>query len=93
LEDWKYVDAEPEERLCRVEHFGIRKQWSGGEVEFVISVREYREPPDPAMRYFAQADKTTNQRSAPYTPSGWGPNLSTALWECIKAIRKFPYEP
>jgi hypothetical protein len=93
LEDWKYVDSEAEERLCHVEQYGIRKTYSGGEIEFIVSVREYREPPDPAMRFFAQADKHTNQKSAPYIPCGWGPNLSTALWECIKAIRKFPYEP
>jgi hypothetical protein len=93
VEDWKYVDADDVERLCRMERFGIRKQYPGGEVEFVVTVREYREPPDPAMRFFAEADKPTNQKTAAYTPCGWGPNLSTALWECVKAIRKFPYEP
>ena len=93
MEDWKYVDIEPDELICRVEQYGLRKTYAGGHVEFLVTVREYREPPDPAMRFFAQADKATNQKTAAYVPSGWGPNLSTALWECVKAIRKFPYEP
>jgi len=50
-------------------------------------------PPDPAMRFLAQADKQTNQKTAPYTPMGWGSSLLQALAECMKGIRKFPYEP
>jgi len=54
---------------------------------------EYVSPPDPAMRYVAQTDNQTNQKSAPYTPTGWGATLEIALAECLKAIRLFPYEP
>lgn len=93
MTDWKYIEAHASEQFCRIEYFSIRKAYSGGEAEFVVTVREYLTPPDPAMRFFAQADKQTNQKSAPYTPVGWGSNLSTALWECMQAIRKFPYEP
>ena len=93
MEDWKYVEADIEEQFCRIEYFSIRKKLPGGEVDFLISVREYVTPPDPAMRYIAQADKQTNQKTAPYTPTGWGTTLSVALWECVKAIRRFPYEP
>jgi hypothetical protein len=87
--EWKHIEPEPEEQFCRVEHFEIRK----GDVAFGIAVREYISPPDPAMRFFATADRQTNQRTAPYTPVGWGPNLGVALWECVQAIRRFPYEP
>jgi len=91
--DWLYIDVETEEQLCRVEHFGIKKIQDGQEIEFLISMREFLKPPDPTMRFFAQADKQTNQKHVPYTPCGWGPNVHTALWECVQAIRKFRYEP
>ena len=44
------------------------------------------------MRFFAQADKQTNQKTAPYLPTGWGSNLLQALSACIKEIKRFPYE-
>jgi hypothetical protein len=93
LSEWFYAQETPAERLCKLEHYAVLKQQAGGEVEFLITVREYVNPPDPAMRFLAQADKQTNQKTAPYTPSGWGPSLLQALAECIQAIRKFPYEP
>ena len=91
--DWQYIDVEAEEQFCRVEYFGLKKVQDGQEIEFLVSMREFLHPPDPTMRFFAQADKQTNQRHAPYTPCGWGPTLHTALWECVQSIRKFPYEP
>ena len=89
MSDWKFVETDAAEQFCRMEHFGVRKH----DVEFVVTVREYMQPPDPSMPFFAQADKQVNQRTAAYTPSGWGSTQNDALWECIKAIRKFPYEP
>jgi hypothetical protein len=93
LSEWHYAEEKPSERLCRVEHYSMLKPRAGGDVEFLITVREYVNPPDPAMRFLAQADKQTNQQSAPYTPTGWGSSLLQALAECAKGIRKFPYEP
>ena len=92
--DWEYVETEAAEAFCRVEHFGIKKVLDDGNaVEFLVTVREYVNRPDPAMCFFAQADKQVNQKSAAYTPVGWGATRNDALWECIKAIRKFPYQP
>jgi hypothetical protein len=93
VSEWTYAEAKPTERLCRIEHFSVTKTQPGGDVEFLITVREYVNPPDPAMRFLAQADKQTNQKTAPYTPTGWGPSLLQALAECVNGIRKFPYEP
>ena len=93
MSEWAYAQEEPHERLCRIEHFAVMKHQTGGNVEFLITVREYHSPPDPAMRFLAQADKQTNQKTAPYTPTGWGSSLLQALGECIKGIRRFPYEP
>jgi hypothetical protein len=44
------------------------------------------------MAFFAQADEQTNQKTAPFTPTGWGSTLLKALSECVQAIHKFPYE-
>jgi hypothetical protein len=93
LAEWTYAQEDPSERLCKMERYGVIKKYPGGEVEFVITVREYINPPDPAMRFLAQADKQINQKTAPYTPTGWGGSLLQALAECTQAIRKFPYEP
>jgi hypothetical protein len=45
------------------------------------------------MCFFAQADKEVNQQTLAYTPCGWGKTSNEAVRECIKAIRKFPYQP
>lgn len=93
MAEWRYAQEEPTERLCRIEHYSMVKQQAGGEVEVLITVREYVNPPDPAMRFLAQADKALNQKVAPYVPIGWGASLLQALAECMKGVRKFPYEP
>jgi hypothetical protein len=43
------------------------------------------------MMFFAQADKQTNQRVAPYAPPGWGKSLFAVLNECRREINRFPY--
>jgi hypothetical protein len=86
--DWAFAQENPGDELCQIHHFAIKHMGT----EFVIRVREYVTPPDPGMKFFAQADKQTNQRTAPVTPSGWGPTLLFALAECMKAIKRFPYE-
>ncbi len=93
MAEWTYVDTEAAEAFCQLQYFAIKKRQADGEVEFVITVREYVNPPDPAMKFFAQADKQTNQKTAPFTPVGWGQSMSAALHECVKSIRRFPYEP
>lgn len=93
MSEWSYAQEKPGDRLCKIEHYSVMKQQATGDVEFFITVREYVSPPDPAMRFLAQADKQTNQKTAPYTPTGWGSSLLQALAECINGIRKFPYEP
>jgi hypothetical protein len=65
LSDWHYAQEKPTERLCKIEHYSMLKPQSGGDVEFLITVREYVNPPDPAMRFLAQADKQINQRPHP----------------------------
>ena len=92
MKDWARAQLNPTDQLAQVQFFSMKKHHAGGETEFLISVREYVRPPDPQMEFFALADKQTNQKTAPFTPCGWGPTLTDALAECIKAVHRFPYE-
>ena len=91
MNDWGYAQRDPGEQLARLHFFSMKKLQAGGEIDFVITVKEYVTPKDPALVFFAQADKQTNQRVAPYTPSGWGKTLLAALEECVREVNRFPY--
>jgi hypothetical protein len=91
MSDWEFAQAEPEQQLAKLHHFSMVKRQDGGDVEFTITVKEYLTPKDPAMGYFAEADKQTNQGVAPYTPIGWGKTLLAALAQCMREVERFPY--
>ena len=93
MTDWKFAQRESSDELARLHYFRMTKKQGDRDFDFLITVREYVTPKDPSMPFFAQADKQTNQRTAPYTPCGWGQSLSEALSNCMEAIRRFPYEP
>lgn len=92
MAEWHHAQQDPSEQLCQLHHFSLKKRQGEDEVEFVITVREYVSPPYPTMRFLAQADKQTNQKTTPFTPNGWGSSLFEALSECIREIHRFPYE-
>ena len=90
--DWTFAETNPSEELAKLHFFSMQKQQGDRTIEFRITVREYASRNQLLMRYFAQADKETNQKTLPYTPSGWGGTLLIALGECVKGIHQFPYE-
>jgi hypothetical protein len=90
--DWEYAQKDPAEELAQLHYFSFKKRQPDGEVEFVITVKEYATRNALHMRFYAQADKELNQRTAPFRPFGWGDTLVMALTECMRAIRQFPYE-
>jgi len=92
LAEWHHAEQDPSDELCLLQQFAIKKRQPEGDVEFTITVREYVHPPDPAMKFLAQADKQTNQKTAPFTATGWGTSLFEALNQCIREIHRFPYE-
>jgi hypothetical protein len=92
MSDWIYAQSNPADELAQLHYFSMKKRQDGRDIEFVITVREFAERNKQMMRFFAQADKQTNQKSAPYVPCGWGETMLVALGECIKAIHRFPYE-
>jgi hypothetical protein len=92
MKEWGFAQSQPSDQLAQMHFFSMKKPCAGGEIEFIITVREYVKPRDPEMPFFAQADKQTNQKTAPFTPSGWGRTLLDALSECIHEVHRFPYE-
>ena len=94
MSDWKFAhDDDAPVQLAKLHHFSmVKKEASGGEVEFTITIKEFAKPDTLAMSFFAQADKQTNQRTLPVTPAGWGDSLLTALSACIAEINRFPYQ-
>jgi len=93
MSDWTFAQTQPSDELAILHFFSMKRQQPDGNVEFVITVKEYVDRNQQNMRFFAQADKQTNQKTAPFTPSGWGESLLQALGECVRAIHRFPYEP
>ncbi len=92
MSEWTFAQSNPEEELAQLHYFSIKKVQPDGEVEFIITVKEFASHNNANMRFFAQADKQTNQKSMPFTPVGWGDTLLKALSECIRSIHKFPYQ-
>jgi hypothetical protein len=93
MSDWGFAQANAEQQLAKLHYFSMCTKQESGEVEFTITVKEFLTPRDPAMGFFAQADKQTNQGVAPYTPIGWGKTLLAALAECMREVERFPYRP
>ena len=96
MSEWIYAQREPGEELAQLHYFAFKKRQpggSGGEVEFVITVKEFAQRNAAQMRFYAQADKEVNQRTAPFRPFGWGDSLLAALMDCMRGIREHPYEP
>ncbi len=93
MDEWIFSVADPaQHQLARVHFFSVTKREPQGEIEFLITVKEYARPKEAYLRFFAQADKQTNQKTMPFTPSGWGDTLLKALAECIEGVNRFPYE-
>jgi hypothetical protein len=93
VSDWKFAQKDVSEELALLHHFFFKKHQSGAEISFLITVKEFVTPPRGQFaRFFAQADKHVNQKTAPVLPTGWGISLLDALSDCTRMIREFPYE-
>jgi hypothetical protein len=92
-ENWVHAQDNPADELAQLHYFSFKKRQPEGEIEFVITVKEFASRNALHMRFYAQADKEINQRTAPFRPFGWGDSLLCALSECMRTIRQYPYEP
>lgn len=93
MAEWVHAQNDPAEELAQLHYFSFKKRQLEGEIEFVITVKEFASRNAMQMRFYAQADKEINQGAAPFRPFGWGDSLLGALTECLRAIRQYPYEP
>jgi len=93
MSEWVYIQADPAEQLMQLHMFSIIKKQTTGDVRFSITVKEFAvPPPGQRVRFFAEADKQVNQKCGPFVPCGWGNTLFSALGDCVRLIRQFPYE-
>lgn len=93
MSDWVYIQADSAEQLMQLHYFSIVKPQAGGNVTFAITVKEFAvPPPGQRMRFYAEADKAVNQKAASFVPCGWGNSIFSALGDCVRLIRQFPYE-
>jgi hypothetical protein len=91
--EWVHAQTDPADELAQLHYFSFKKRQPEGEIEFVITVKEFASRNALQMRFYAQADKEINQRIAPFRPFAWGDSLLVALSECMRTIRQYPYEP
>jgi len=87
MSDWMYAQADPSEELAQLHYFSVKQRSAAGEVELVITVREYVARNSQNMRFFAQADKPVGDDVGAHRPFGWGDTLLAALGECLRAVR------
>jgi hypothetical protein len=81
------------EELVQLHFFLMKKTQPEGEVYFRITVEEFAAPPPGlSVRFFAEADRSVNQKTASVVPFGWGDSLRRAISECVRMIRQFPPE-
>ena len=93
MEDWQYAQADRTEELAQLHYFSMTKHQDGREIPFAITVKEYAvAPKGQHLRFFAQADRSVNQSTAGFVPSGWGDSVLKALADCMRLIRQFPVE-
>jgi hypothetical protein len=92
MAEWTFAQSDPADELAQLHFYSVNKRQGDQVIEFRITVKEFATPNRLAMRFYAQADKQTNQKTAAYTPNGWGSTLLQALADCVKAIQRFPYE-
>jgi hypothetical protein len=93
VSEWHYAQEDRLEELTELRFFTMKKRQPDGEVQFRITVKEFATPPPGQyVRFFAEADKPVNQKTAPIIPSGWGDSVLKALADCMRMIRQFPYE-
>jgi len=90
--EWTFAQSDNADELAQLHFFSINKRQGDQVIEFRITVKEYATPNRLSMRFYAEADKQVNQKTAAYTPNGWGLTLLQALSDCVKAIQRFPYE-
>ena len=93
MADWHYAQVDASEELAQLHLFSMKKRQPEGDVEFVITVREYVGRNEQSMKFYATADMMVNQELSAFAPFGWGETLLGALSECMTVIRNYHCVP
>jgi len=73
MSDWVHIQANSAEQLMQLHYFSIVKVQPSGDVTFAITVKEFAVPPaGQQLRFYAEAEKAVNQKTAPLVPCGQG---------------------
>ena len=72
MTEWVYAQADSAEELAELHYFSFKKRQPEGDIEFVITVKEFASRNALQMRFYAQADKEVNQKTAPFRPLAGG---------------------
>jgi hypothetical protein len=92
MEDWKFTQRDPSEHLAKLHHFSVTKKHACGEIEAIITVKEFATAKTTDLKFYAEADIELNQKTLRFRPCGWSETLLGALAECLRNLRKFDYE-
>jgi hypothetical protein len=93
MSDWMRMQEDRFEQLALYHYFSVMKRQNGKDIPFRITIKEFATPPPGQhVRFFAEADREVNQNTAPFVPCGWSNSLYSALSDCLRLIRQFPYE-
>ena len=92
MEDWKFTQKDPSEALAKLHFFSVKKKHAAGEIEALITVKEFATAKTTDMKFFAVADLHLNQKTMKFQPCGWAETMMGALTECLRNFRKFDYE-
>jgi len=92
MNEWKLVQRDPSEALARLHHFSVTKKHATGEIEILITVKEFATAKTSDLKFFASTDLELNQKTLSFRPCGWSDTLLGALAECLRNLRKFEYE-
>ncbi len=93
MSEWVYLQGDCSEQLTQYHYFSMVKRQGSTDVTFAITVKEFAVPPTgQRMRFYAEANKSLNQKTAAFVPCGWGSSIFAALGDCVRLIRQFPFE-
>ena len=56
MSDWTFAQTQPSDELAQLHFFSVKKTQPDGDIEFVITVKEYVDRNKYHMRFFAEAD-------------------------------------
>jgi len=93
MSDWVHIQADSAEQLMQLHHFSIVKQMAGGNVTFAITVKEFAvPPPGQRVRFYAEGGQGSEPKDRFVCAVRVGTSIFSALGDCVRLIRQFPYE-